>query len=281
MSRLVFLDCTNVQVEVEVISNYYHPEKKNERGTFTHPHSLQEEAHNVRHFMQHPMLDFRNSRAQANKSPASSSPRPTSQQSSRPGSRQSHSSRPASRRERSPSPARSDSPPPEPKVVHIDPARIGRNKPKPTLRQRLFGNIGKKQESRQSSSRAEEGRAQQDSDSEAGSGGEEEEAYVTRNHPSFRPPIINEPESILSTGTPVDTPDEDTRNPLDLERTRSIRFTPDVSESSDSAPGNLNYGNLAPGFQRTPGLGIFRTTSIQREESDGPSVSFQEPKPYR
>lgn len=280
MSRLVFLDCTNVQVEVEVISNYYHPEKKNERGTFTHPHSLQEEAHNVRHFMQHPMLDFRNSRAQANKSPASS-PRPTSQQSSRPGSRQSHSSRSASRRERSPSPARSDSPPPEPKVVHIDPARIGRNKPKPTLRQRLFGNIGKKQESRQSSSRAEEGRARQDSDSEAGSGGEEEEAYVTRNHPSFRPPIINEPESILSTGTPVDTPDEDTRNPLDLERTRSIRFTPDVSESSDSAPGNLNYGNLAPGFQRTPGLGIFRTTSIQREESDGPSVSFQEPKPYR
>ena len=272
-------------MEVEVITNYYHPEKKNERGTFSHPHSLQEEAHNVRHFLQHPMVDFRNSRAQANKSPTPSSSRPASQHSSRPASRQAsrpasrQSSRPASRRERSPSPARSDSPPPEPKIVHIDPARLGRNKPKPTLRQRLFGNIGKKHEARQS--RAEEGRARQDSESEDGSGGEEEEAYVKRNHPSFRPPIINEPESILSTGTPGDTPDEDTRNPLDLERTRSIRFTPDANESSDSAPGNLNYGNLAPGFQRTPGLGIFRTTSIQREESDGPSVSFQEPKPYR
>lgn len=286
------------QVEVEVIQNYYDPETLNARGTFTHPHSLLEEAHNVRHFLQHPMVDFRNSRNPKTNKPASqssrpasqNSTRPASQQSSRPESRHSQSSRPASRRERSrsPSPDRSPSPPPEPKIVHIDPARLGRNKPKPSLRERLFGNMGKKQESRQSSSRAEEGRARRYSDSEEGEGDEEEEAYLTPNHPGFRPPVINEPESILSTATPVDTPDEVTGNPLDLERTRtsrSIRFTHDVSESSDMAPsvsrsgtGNLNYGSLAPGFQRTPGLGIFRTTSIQREESsDGPSVSFQEP----
>jgi hypothetical protein len=255
---------------------------------FNHPHSLAEESHNIRHFLQHPMVDFRNSqKSKPRHSPDTS--RPASQRSSRPASRQSQASRPASRRERSrsPSPARSSSPPPEPKVVHIDPARIGRNKPKPTLRQRLFGRLGQNQ-TRQSSSRAEEGRARRDSDSEEGSG--EEEAYLTPND-RFRPPIINEPESILATATPVDTPDEDSGNPLDLERTRttrSIRFTPDTSESSDVAPtvsrsgtGNLNYGSLAPGFQKTPGLGIFRTTSITREDSEGPSVSFQEPKPQR
>lgn len=271
-----------------MIKNYYDPETLNERGTFSHPHSLMEEAHNVTHFLQHPMVDFRNRpSAKGNKSPpVSQSSRPASRQSSRPASQ--HSTQPGSRRQqsRSPSPARSSSPPPEPKVVHIDPARIGRNKPRPTFRQRLFGRLGRDHDARQSSSRAEEGRARRDSDSDVVEG-EEEEAYLTPNDRGFRPPIINEPESILATATPVDTPNEATSNPLDLERTRtsrSIRFTPDTSESSDVAPtvsrsgtGNLNYGSLAPGFQKTPGLGIFRTTSIQREESDGPSVSFQEP----
>lgn len=270
-------------MEVEVIQNYYDPETLNERGTFSHPHSLMEEAHNVRHFLQHPMVDFRNSRKPKTESLAesrhSSTSRPASRQSSRPASRQ---------RSRSPSPTRSTSPQHEPKVVHLDPARLGRNKPKPSLRQRLFGRMGQQNETRQSSSRAEEGRARSDSDSEGE--GEEQEAYLTPNDPGFRPPIINEPESILSNATPADTPDESVGNPLDLERTRtsrSIRFTPDVAESSDVAPtisrggGGLNYGNSAPGFQKTPGLGIFRTTSIQREGEDGPSVSFQEPKPRR
>jgi hypothetical protein len=281
------------QVEVEVIKNYYDPESLNERGTFSHPHSLMEEAHNVRHFLQHPMVDFRNSRKPKkseslaeSQSRHSSSSRPASRQSSRPASRQRQRSP-----SRSPSPARSASPQHEPKIVHLDPARLGRNKPKPTLRQRLFGRLGQQNESRKSSSRAEEGRARFDSDSEEEGEGGEQEAYLTPNDPGFRPPIIHEPESILSNSTPVDTPDEQAVNPLDLERTRtsrSIRFTPDVAESSDMAPtisrngaGGLNYGSLAPGFQKTPGLGIFRTTSIQREGEDGPSVSFSEPKPRR
>jgi hypothetical protein len=217
---------------------------------------------------------------------------------SRPASRQSGQSRRS--RSRTPSPTRSDSPPPEPKVVHIDPARLNRNKPKPSFVQRMFGRLG---QDRQSSSRAEEGRAtrRDSTSSESDLGDDGEEAYTTSND-RFRPavPVINEPESILASSTPAETPELErsgTGNGLDLERTRtarSIRFTHDVSESSDLAPsisrsangtgsgtGNLNYGSLAPGFQRTPGLGIFRTTSIQRDGEDGPSVSFSEPKPMR
>jgi hypothetical protein len=58
----------------------------------------------------------------------------------------------------------------------------------------------------------------------------------------------------------------------ELERNTSIRFAPDSSESSESAPGN--YGNAAPGFKRNPSLAIFRSASVQ---SEGQNVTFQEP----
>jgi hypothetical protein len=71
---------------------------------FNHPHSLAEESHNIRHFLHHPMVDFRNSqKSKPRHSPDTS--RPASQRSSRPASRQSQASRPASRRERSRSPS--------------------------------------------------------------------------------------------------------------------------------------------------------------------------------
>jgi hypothetical protein len=266
-----------------VIKNYYDPEELNERGTFTHPHSLREEAHNVRHFLQHPMADY------GGRLPKKSHKAEAESGRSRTPSRHSRS--------RTPSPARSDrsaSPPQEPKIVHIDPARLHRNT-KPTLRQRLFGRFGSNATSSSRQRDAEEGRSGSrsrygDSDSDRDDD-EGEDAYTSPND-RFRPvssmpiPMINEPESILATSTPETELPPSSGNGLDLERTRtsrSIRFTHDTTDSTDASRGSggLNYGNSAPGFKKTPGLGMFRTTSIQREGDDGPSVSFSEPKPQR
>jgi hypothetical protein len=77
-------------------------------------------------------------------------------------------------------------------------------------------------------------------------------------------------------------------SPLDLTRTtsasgvsRTIRFAPELAPSSDTVPGPAgapntgtaqdeegkpNYGNNVQGFKRTPGLGLFRTSSIKQED---------------
>lgn len=78
-------------------------------------------------------------------------------------------------------------------------------------------------------------------------------------------------------------------SPLDLTRSmsnsvsRTIRFAPDSLPSSDTVPGPAgapntgtgaagdeegkpNYGNNMSGFKRTPGLGLFRTSSIKEDE---------------
>ena len=177
-----------------------------------------------------------------------------------------------------------DQPSPEGlKVIHIDPARI-RREPKPTLRQRLFGRFGA------SSSRphhdAEEGHAnpREDSDDD----GDEDDGYIRRaNRPPA--PAIVEPESILS--PPASNPN------LNLERTattRSIRFTPDTAEPSDTVPappGRGNYGLSVPGFKRNPTLSMDRTRSYHEEEEEeedqdesgggGQSVSFRVPDKRR
>lgn len=78
-----------------------------------------------------------------------------------------------------------------------------------------------------------------------------------------------------STPTPKLSPTT-TRQPnsqLDLTRTetmsRTIRFAEHATNDSDTAPGPLgsgNYGNSQPGFRKTPGLAMFRSTSVKSED---------------
>lgn len=65
---------------------------------------------------------------------------------------------------------------------------------------------------------------------------------------------------------------------LHLTRTlsRAVSFAPDVAPSSDTVPSVSNYGSANPTFKRTPGLSMFRTSSIQNDNDDGPSVTFKE-----
>lgn len=251
---------------MEVIKNYYNEHADNESESFNHPHSLREQAHLVRHFLRHPIQSAMGSRPAT---PASGMDADAGQEG-----------------EAGPGPSRTStlSPPASgPKIVHIDPARIGRGtQAKPTLRQRLFGRLGG---GSTDDSRA-RGRSPTDHDAEEG------QAYLSPRDPGFTPPRIHEPEpelepeSILSPST--------TNNNLTLERTatgaRSIRFTPDTAEASDTAPapprsgsaGQSGYGLLTPGFKRNPGLSMSRTRSINADaeegQGQGQSVSFQEPE---
>ncbi|TXT15977.1 hypothetical protein VHUM_00480 [Vanrija humicola] len=68
--------------------------------------------------------------------------------------------------------------------------------------------------------------------------------------------------------------DRDHDRGLRLTRTvsRAISFAPEAADSSETAPG-VNYGASNPRFKRTPGLGMYRTTSVQDTEETG----FKEP----
>lgn len=66
---------------------------------------------------------------------------------------------------------------------------------------------------------------------------------------------------------------DSSRSQLDLTRTetmsRTIRFAEHATNDSDTAPGpqgSGNYGNNQPGFRKTPGLAMFRTTSVKSQE---------------
>lgn len=68
------------------------------------------------------------------------------------------------------------------------------------------------------------------------------------------------------------TPPNSSRSQLDLTRTetnsRTIRFAEHATNDSDTAPGpqgTSNYGNNQPGFKKSPGLAMFRTTSIKED----------------
>lgn len=275
-----------------MLKNYYHEHAETERQKFHHPHSLKDEAHLVQHYLSQSV------------SAAMGTPhkqqRPLSRTSSRHSTASRHTlqSRPQSRQsQRSDRGLERDPSSPEGlKIIHIDPARI-RREPKPTLRQRLFGrfgggggNSGGGDSSRRATQHeAEEGRA--DSRNPSDDEEEEEEAYIRRGNSGMRapPPEIVEPESILSPA-----PSNPSNPNLLLERTattRSIRFTPDTAEPSDTVPapsGRGNYGLSAPGFKRNPTLSMDRTRSYHEEEEDddddggnGPSVSFKVPDKRR
>lgn len=283
-------------MEVEVLKNYYHEHAETETQRFHHPHSLKDEAHLVQHYLSQSV-----SAAMAMGTPQHKNQQPPlSRTSSRRSTASRHTlqSRPQSRQSqrstRGHDGDRDQSSPEGLKIIHIDPARI-RREPKPTLRQRLFGRFGGGGSSGGDSSRratqheAEEGRA----DSRHGSDDdEEEEAYIRRGNYEVKPPPpeIVEPESILSPA-----PSNPSDPNLLLERTataRSIRFTPDTAEPSDTVPappGRGNYGLAAPGFKRNPTLSLDRTRSYHEEEEEeqdddggnGPSVSFKVPDKRR
>lgn len=146
--------------------------------------------------------------------------------------------------------------------------RVDSGKPKKSLRKRLFGRRSPSPDLAD----AEEGRGQPDA------------GFLSpSNFPRTRSNLINS-----------GSRDEDDAGPsgnslalsrtLSLNRTSTIRFAPELAESSDTAPSVANYGNSAPGFKRNPGLSMFRTTSIQSQSSTQdrePSVSFREPNPRR
>ncbi|ORY22016.1 Sodium/hydrogen exchanger family-domain-containing protein [Naematelia encephala] len=118
-----------------------------------------------------------------------------------------------------------------------------------------------------------------------------------------RDPALLSPPTGSARARPVLPPsnsDPESTDAVELTRTasnslgnRSIRFAPDSSLSSDTAPGPGNYGNANPGFNRNPSLAMFRTGSIKEEGADddddddevedegGPSVSFKLPSKWR
>ncbi|WWD18709.1 hypothetical protein CI109_103163 [Kwoniella shandongensis] len=148
--------------------------------------------------------------------------------------------------------------------IHIS---KGGNK-KRSMRARLFG---RRKNSSNSPSRAEEGRSESNP-----------HLLAPPSRTSSRPiPIVAEPEQMSPSenrGIPL------TRT-LSASRSPAIRFAPDSQPSSDTAPGIGNYGANAPGFKRNPNLSMYRSASIQSSHSNkgegGPSVSFKEPERKR
>ncbi|KAE8539786.1 hypothetical protein D1P53_003723 [Cryptococcus gattii VGV] len=146
--------------------------------------------------------------------------------------------------------------------------------PRRSIRSRLFG---RRQQSSNSSSRAEEGLAPPN-------------PSLLAPSPSLSRPqtIAAEPESILaedSRGSSSSSQPQNLAIPLTrtLSASRSspaVRFADDTSPSTDTAPGQSNYGSNAPGFKKNPALAMYRSTSLQSTGSnkDGPSVSFVEPE---
>ncbi|CAK9780472.1 hypothetical protein CC85DRAFT_283466 [Cutaneotrichosporon oleaginosum] len=97
--------------------------------------------------------------------------------------------------------------------------------------------------------------------------------------------------------------------PLTRTISRAVSFAPNAAPSSETAPSMANYGSAAPGFKKTPSLGMFRSSSLRpddedegqetdhgaaykrepslemyrtrsarHDDDDGPSVTFEEPK---
>ncbi|WVQ88108.1 hypothetical protein IAS59_001842 [Cryptococcus gattii] len=143
-----------------------------------------------------------------------------------------------------------------------------------SIRSRLFG---RRQQSSNSSSRAEEGLALPNL------------SLLAPSQSLSRPQTIAaEPESILaedSRGSSSSSQPQNLAIPLTrtLSASRSspaVRFADDTSPSTDTAPGQSNYGSNAPGFKKNPALAMYRSTSVQSTGSnkDGPSVSFVEPE---
>lgn len=146
--------------------------------------------------------------------------------------------------------------------------------PKRSIRSRLFG---RRQHSSNSPSRAEEGLAPPNHSLLAPSS--------SRSRPRN---IAAEPESILAEDSRgVSSPSQPQNLAIPLTRTLSasrsspaVRFADDASPSSETAPGQSNYGSNAPGFKKNPALAMYRSASVQSTGSnkDGPSVSFKEPE---
>ncbi|ODO10668.1 hypothetical protein I350_01265 [Cryptococcus amylolentus CBS 6273] len=141
-----------------------------------------------------------------------------------------------------------------PPAIHVS-RQNSAGPPRRSIRARLFG---RRQHSSSSPSRLEEGTATPD--------------------PSLLAPssALNRPQSV-----PDDSRTQSQSLGIPLTRTMSssrpaVRFAEDTSLSSETAPGQANYGNNNPGFRRNPALAISRTASVQ-STGDGPSVSFVEP----
>ncbi|OWZ71203.1 hypothetical protein AYX14_03391 [Cryptococcus neoformans] len=146
--------------------------------------------------------------------------------------------------------------------------------PRRSIRSRLFG---RRQHSSNSPSRAEEGLAPPNPS-----------LLVPSSSPSRPQNIAAEPESILAEDSRGSfSPSQSQNLAIPLTRTLSasrsspaVRFADDASPSSDTAPGQSNYGTNAPGFKKNPALAMYRSASVQSTGSnkDGPSVSFKEPE---
>lgn len=146
--------------------------------------------------------------------------------------------------------------------------------PRRSIRSRLFG---RRQHSSNSPSRAEEGLAPPNPS-----------LLVPSSSPSRPQNIAAEPESILAEDSRGSSSPSQSQNlAIPLTRTLSasrsspaVRFADDASPSSDTAPGQSNYGTNAPGFKKNPALAMYRSASVQSTGSnkDGPSVSFKEPE---
>jgi hypothetical protein len=135
---------------------------------------------------------------------------------------------------------------------------------KPSLRARLFGR-------RTNSSNSASGQVMTQRDTDSASG------IALR-------PMASAPAPRITVDPPASP--SPTSTGINLARTqsinRTIRFAPELAPSSDTAPGpaqgmgtgssptspsgSSNYGNAQSGFKRTPGLALFRSTSIKEDE---------------
>ena len=143
---------------------------------------------------------------------------------------------------------------------------------KPSIRDRLFG---RRPEGASSPSKAEEGRVKPLSPIVTSPSNDDGLRRI------FTQPAVSTPTRMDEDEHPTDLRPGHSRN-LSLTRTMSnrqstIRFAPESSVSSDTAPSMSNYGANAPGFKKNPNLAMFRTSSVKSTDGDAPSVSFAEP----
>lgn len=148
---------------------------------------------------------------------------------------------------------------------------------KPTLRSRLFG----RRTNSNSSNAGAQAMSQRNTESATG---------IALRPMTSAPASGPRPAPTITVDPPASTsPSTSPTTGLDLSRTqsinRTIRFAPELAPSSDTAPGpaqglgvstgspaspsggsSSNYGNAQSGFKRTPGLAMFRSTSIKEDE---------------
>ncbi|WVQ70777.1 hypothetical protein IAR50_000299 [Cryptococcus sp. DSM 104548] len=282
------------EVEVEVIRNHFSDDKKPERESFTHPHRLKsreldELLHHLPRSLEHatsrvqdggknavdrlglglmrPAETPLGTPSETSESPFGMGRTDSPESLAEEGRMGLHQHRPSQGsagmeneddyedvdEEPAPQPRRHQRPP----AIHVS-RQNSAGPPRRSIRARLFG---RRQQSANSPSRLEEGAAVPDA------------SLLAPSSALQRPPSVAD--------------DSRTQNQslgIPLTRTMSssrpaIRFADDTSPSSDTAPGQANYGANNPGFRRNPALAMSRTASVQSTGStkDGPSVSFAEP----